>query len=474
MLPPFRDLRVLQMRHLRVLRTQYAERYWAGFNRPDSYARITSWARSCACTFTMMQFTCVFAVCGVITSSSAISWLERPLATMSTTSCSRSVGAFTLTLTLTSGLGTGINAYIDDTVSGVGASDAMSVTKTDENATGMPGPGSTEPAEYDPDAVSSGIPGMTVVALTPDDINTIEGIDGVLSVDAVRTITPDYIQAGDGTDPDTTALEVALPLAYVEPLGFDSSEGAIGQTVTISITDAERTQQTLEATVVGVAEEALASPTGSSILINDALSDALFHAQSTGLPEEQAERYASATVWCDPDATDDEIDALKDRLADAGFTGTTIADQLGMITTVIDGIVLVLNAFAVIALLAAAFGIVNTLYMSVQERTREIGLMKAMGMGSGRIFTLFSLEAAFLGFLGSAIGAGIAILAGTGISGALSETLLADLPGLTLIAFDPASIATIIILVMGIAFLCGTLPAARAARKDPVDALRYE
>lgn len=405
------------------------------------------------------------------------------------------VGAFTLTLT--SGLGTGINAYIDDTVSGVGASDAMTVTITDENATGVPGQPSSEPREYDPDAVSSGIPGQTVVALTPDDIDTLEGTEGVLSVDAIRTITPDYIQAGDGTqfvasvgslipgqtvvlatgvqpDADTSDLEVALPVAYVKPLGFDSNADAIGQTVTIGITDAERTQHTIEATVVGVSEEALASPTGSSILVNNALSDALFDAQSTGLPEDQAERFASATVWFAPDATEDEVQALKDRLADEGFTGTTLADQLGMITTVIDGIVLVLNAFAVIALLAAAFGIVNTLYMSVQERTREIGLMKAMGMGSGRVFTLFSLEAAFLGFLGSAIGAGVAILAGTGISSALSGGLLADLPGLTLIAFDPASIITIIVLVMAIAFLSGTLPAARAARKDPVDALRYE
>ena len=86
----------------------------------------------------------------------------------------------------------------------------------------------------------------------------------------------------------------------------------------------------------------------------------------------------------------------------------------GMFKTVIDGIVLVLNAFAIIALLAASFGIVNTLLMSVQERTREIGLMKAMGMGSGKVFGLFSLEAAFIGFLGSAIGVGVAMLAGTG------------------------------------------------------------
>lgn len=186
------------------------------------------------------------------------------------------------------------------------------------------------------------------------------------------------------------------------------------------------------------------------------------------------ERYAQASIWFDPDATDAEATALKDRLADAGYTATTVADQLGQFTTVIDGIVLVLNAFAIIALLAASFGIVNTLFMSVQERTREIGLMKAMGMGSGRVFSLFSLEAAFIGLLGSAIGVGVAIVAGTGLSSVLSRTLLADLPGLRLIAFDPLSIAAIILAVMVIAFLAGTLPAARASRADPVESLRYE
>ena len=140
----------------------------------------------------------------------------------------------------------------------------------------------------------------------------------------------------------------------------------------------------------------------------------------------------------------------------------------------IDGIVLVLNAFAVIALLAASFGIVNTLLMSVQERTREIGLMKAMGMGSGRVFALFSLEAAFIGFLGSAIGAGLAIGVGSVVSASLAGSLLSGLPGLTLIAFDPAAIALIVVVVMAVAFVAGTLPAARAAKADPVASLRYE
>ena len=95
-------------------------------------------------------------------------------------------------------------------------------------------------------------------------------------------------------------------------------------------------------------------------------------------------------------------------------------------------------------------------------------------MGNGRVFSLFSLEAAFIGFLGSAIGVAVAIIAGSALSSSLSTTLLADLPGLTLIAFDPVAITGIIVVVMAIAFLAGTLPAARAARADPVESLRYE
>ncbi len=407
------------------------------------------------------------------------------------------VGAFTLTLT--NGLGTGINNYIDDTVSAVGASDVMTVTKTSESAAPLGG-GDSGPAEYDPEAVAStgpGLPGQTVSALTPEDLEDLRHIEGVLGVQATKTISADYIEAGNGEqyvvtvgslvegqtiqlvageEPDDSSdeLQLVLPISYLESLGFDAEADAIGQTVTLGVSDAQRTQHTVEALVVGVAEEGLASPTGASVVPNEALTDELYSAQSLGVPASEVDRYAQASVWFDPAATEEQVTALKDRLSEEGYTGTTVADQLGTFRTVVDGIVLVLNAFAVIALLAASFGIVNTLLMSVQERTREIGLMKAMGMSSGRVFTLFSLEAAFIGFLGSAIGALIAILAGTGISGALSDSLLADLPGLDLIAFDPVSIAVVIVVVMAIAFLAGTLPAARAAKANPVESLRYE
>ena len=344
------------------------------------------------------------------------------------------VGAFTLTLT--SGLGTGINAYINDTVTSIGAADVMTVTKTQESATGVAANG---PVEYNPDAIASGQPGppgSTVVALTPIDLDTIAGIEGVTDVVPTRSISPDYIQAGDGTkyvigvgsliagqsiqleagtEPDDSAtdLQLVLPVSFVEPMGLGHAESAIGadgihrdhgcRAHAARDRCDHRRRLRRRARVADRSEprtERPPSTTNSST------------PRTSACPPTRSQRYAQASVFFDTAATDDEISALKDRLTDAGYTGSTVADQLGMFKTVIDGIVLVLNAFAIIALLAASFGIVNTLYMSVQERTREIGLMKAMGMGNGRVFSLFSLEAAFIGFLGSAIGVVIAMLVG--------------------------------------------------------------
>lgn len=404
------------------------------------------------------------------------------------------VGAFTLTIT--NGLGTGINRYIDDTVAAMGADDVMTVTKVAENATD----GSDGPREYDPDSIvraQNGPPGTTsvVAPIGSAELAELAGIDGVVRVQPVKSVDVDSIAHDGGTEyeigvggfvsgmrlqlaageqPDAAAsgYEVVIPDSYLEVLGFADAEAAIGEPVTLAVTDAEQTRHELEATVVGVAEASLG--TTSSAVPNDALSDALFAAQSTGLDASELDRYGQATVWFGPASTAEEVTALQDRLTDAGYDSTTVAERLGAFKSVIDGIVLVLNAFAIIALLAASFGIVNTLLMSVQERTREIGLMKAMGMGSGRVFGLFSLEAVFIGFLGSAIGAGLGMLAGSAISSALGGALLADLPGLTLIAFDPVAVALTVVVVMGVAFLAGTLPAVRAARADPVESLRYE
>jgi putative ABC transport system permease protein len=400
------------------------------------------------------------------------------------------IGAFTLTIT--NGLGTGINNYIDTQLGSLGAPDVMSVTKTVGAVAASDGP-----AKYDPAAAqavrAAGPPGTTVLAMTDTDLATLRGIPKVVSVDASVSVSPDFVEysggqkyqlavselsdgiavdlvAGKTFDANSPEPEIVLPTDYITPLGYSSNKDAVGTTVTIGITDAMGDQHLLDATVAGVQEPALF---GSTATMNNALTTQLFDLQSTGLPA-SSDTFSRATLRFDPTLNEAQIATLKASLNDAGYAGTTVADRLGALKAVIDGIILVLNAFAFIALLAAGFGIINTLLMSVQERTREIGLMKAMGMSGGRIFALFSLEAVFIGFLGSALGAVVAMGVGSLVSSVLANGVLSGLAGLQIVAFTPLSILSVLLLVMGIAFVAAVLPASRAARQSPIDSLRYE
>jgi len=406
------------------------------------------------------------------------------------------IGAFTLTIT--NGLGTGINLYISDTLASIGANDVMTVSNAPAKVVDPNAPVAYDPSQVRTQVVGPTGPSNSVAALlTAARLDELRAIPGVQRVEPNKNPGVNFIQgssstpyrvsignlisgmrltltAGKQPNNDTSTYEVAIPTTFVSSLGFASDADAIGQQVTFGLNDANRVAHTVTATVVGVSDLGLVG-TPPSATPNSALRDALYSIQTTGLASSVNPTYSSATVWFDAaHMTDAQVKDLQASLKSAGFTSTTVADQIGTFKTIIDAIVLVLNAFAIIALIAAGFGIINTLFMSVQERTREIGLMKAMGMSSNRIFQLFSLEAVIIGLLGSGIGVGIGMIVGTVLSRVLGKTLFSSLVGLKLIAFNAASIAGVVLLVVAIAFLAGTLPALRAARKDPIESLRYE
>src|SRR5699024_6713811 len=182
--------------------------------------------------------------------------------------------------------------------------------------------------------------------------------------------------------------------------------------------------------------------------------------------------YIQAVVMVEDLATNET--QFKTALADMDMVGQTVEDQMGLISGIIDAITWVFNGFALIALLAASFGIVNTLLISVQERTRQIGLYKALGMTNGKVFTLFSSEAIVIGLLGSIIGIGLGTLVGTVGNTVLINGPLDSVPGLSLYAVEPLSLLIIAAVIIAIAFLAGTLPALRTATTDPIEALRYD
>jgi putative ABC transport system permease protein len=403
-----------------------------------------------------------------------------------------------MTITLTNGIGTGIKGYLNKQIGNLGATNVLQIQPTVKTTAG-PGTNTSTPAAYDPNqraVVSSarGPGGDKQLLMSTKDLATIQAIPNITSVAPEHAVSPDYIAgtagkyqltlqqqfgsttaallAGNGVDNTSTQNQVTIPESYVGPLGYPGDQAIIGKPVTIAITSAAGSQSTVTATVTGVQQKAVIG--GTAAYANSALSNQLYTLQSTGLPAASASSFTTADATFPVSLTGAQITTIKNQLSAKGYSGETIKDRENTIFTAINVIIIVFDLFGVIALLAASFGIINTLFMSVQERTREIGLMKALGMSPRRIFALFSIEAVLIGFWGSVLGVAFAALVGKVINTIGNHGFLKNFPGLSLLTFPLKTVLIVIVGIMLIAFLAGTLPALRASRKDPIDALRYE
>jgi putative ABC transport system permease protein len=125
---------------------------------------------------------------------------------------------------------------------------------------------------------------------------------------------------------------------------------------------------------------------------------------------------------------------------------------------------MLLGAVAAVSLLVGGIGIMNIMLVSVTERTREIGLRLAIGALEREVLLQFLIEAVVLSSLGGIIGIVLATVASIGISSLMDVPYLFN-PGVNLMSF---------LFSAGIGVLFGFFPARRAARLDPIEALRHE
>jgi putative ABC transport system permease protein len=151
------------------------------------------------------------------------------------------------------------------------------------------------------------------------------------------------------------------------------------------------------------------------------------------------------------------------------FTISTQADAINVIGAVGGALTILLSSIAAISLLVGGIGIMNIMLVSVTERTKEIGLRKAVGATQKEILQQFLLEAVMLtglgGFIGVALGVGVAL-----ISGAVVATQVDGWRAV--VPLSGVVLAVVVSVAVGLTF--GLYPARRAARLDPVEALRYE
>jgi putative ABC transport system permease protein len=281
-----------------------------------------------------------------------------------------------------------------------------------------------------------------------------------------------------GTD---IAPEVLLTDAEAQALGFRSSAGAIGSRVRFSATSGSlvpalvHTPVTkplnLDATVVGIISESWLPAGSPGALAPNGLirsywtSVALVNGWKAG-------EYSSITLLADSGLS---VESLRQRVVALGFQAQTFGDQFRNFEDLLSKLRVALLGLALVALLLACLGIANTMYTAVLERTKEIGVLKALGARSRDVLLLFLAEAVVIGVAGGLVGALVAVGLGR-LGNAAVDRLTESVTGTGFDVFriDVRVVVIAVVLAAVLSMVSGLLPALRGARQDPARALRYE
>ena len=392
------------------------------------------------------------------------------------------IGTFTLALSL--GLGQGLKNYISLQLGQYKNVNLYQVEKTTLNDFSG-GIGNKDPQTYNPNTSASSASYLNNF-ITSADLTSLGQVNGVNNVEIPYQATFLYALSPNGTkylasnsvflpeNPTTLTYgnqltsvdqgEVLLSQKFAPLVGASDSKSSIGKVLDLFYKDYSGQIKEVKLTVKGVYQPSLIQ---SPIIIDKFDAKNVAESQSLNNTPQSNIVFVSRNLNV-PDAT------FKTNLKNAKFTGKSFADVNNTLNSIITGVQISLAAFSGVAILASVVGVINTLFMSVLERTREIGLFRALGSKKKTIFALFSVEAMLLGFWGGLSGIALSLLAEQAINAIAAKTFLKGIEGIKLLNISPLLSVEIILIIAAITFIAGLIPAIKASRVDPIESLRYE
>jgi len=324
---------------------------------------------------------------------------------------------------------------------------------------------------------------------TESDVESLETVDGVDFVAPEANLEATQL-LHDGERRTGGFLTQAIPedrldesdMIAGEP--FSSGEGIVLTESATELVDGEidvgdevtlnfRSKPTETFTVSGITDEEPVGNAQAAVYVSvDAHYDTTIQT-----PDGDTERAYSALIVAAEDASivddvkqdvvtyfEEDSDAAQLKSDEQEIAVQTVDDAIDQVTDIIDQLTVFIGGIAAISLLVGSIGIANIMIVSVTERTREIGVMKAVGARKRDIIQLFLVESVILGVIGAFFG----VLAGLGF-GYLAVSLI-GWP----MAVPAGWIIAAVVIGISVGILSGLYPAWRGAKVDPIEALRHE
>ena len=357
------------------------------------------------------------------------------------------------------GLGNGLEKYMTDSLSGLGT-DTLTVSVMSRGSTRSLSPDDMyEIVEENSQYLALCSPTVSMPGMVKIGSDT-------LSSTSVQGVSEDYltmagasVASGRGLlySDMATRAKVCVIGAYLDLAYYGGN--AVGQTLRV---------YGQSYTIVGVLAQ-------QDDTLEEGGSDDCLYLPYTTASRVAGEVSSYTITVVDEGAINESVDALESALyavfaSDSYYTVTSMAEMAETMTSMINILVAVLAGIAAISLVVGGIGIMNIMLVSVTERTREIGIRKALGAKERYIMQQFVIEAASTSALGGVIG----ILMGYLLSTAASQVVTRLMEETLAVSPTLGAVAIAFGISVGIGVLFGYLPAKKAARLNPIDALHYD